>query len=436
MPALTRRVARLTCVLATGGLVSLGAALMPAAAQAAEPRVQLSAKPVGRSGQYFNLTLKPGQTVHLRIALGNNGKKPIAARTYASDAYTIINGGFGAELRNGAASATTTWIDYHTRVLTLRPDKPRVLSFAVTVPKGTRAGEYLTSLILENNVSIKGTGSVALNQVVRQAIAVAVRVPGPLRAGLAIGAATHKVTAQRSVVAIEASNTGNRRLTPKAKLVLHDDSGAVVSRASVPMGSFYAHTTTRVEVTLATALDPGKYTVDLDLDDKARDGHASARSIPLTVVKPAVVVDEKGAVRNQVVDVLQARTGNFPVWAIAFVVLVFVLVGAGLLMARRRRGPPPAHSRRRATKPARSTSHSVVHPPFSVTPSDAVPAPPTLAAQLDAPPTPPPAVLPSPRRVSQPIVASAAISVLAGVSLDEPADQPAGRRRRGGRHAS
>jgi len=48
------------------------------------------------------------------------------------------------------------------------------------------AGEYIASVILENDEPVKGKGSIALDQVVRQAVAVA--VAGTLQPGLAIGA--------------------------------------------------------------------------------------------------------------------------------------------------------------------------------------------------------------------------------------------------------
>ena len=350
MPSLSRRLSRvLTAMVAlTWAAVGLVAA---APVHAAEQPVQLSAKPVNQPGQYFDLTLRPGQTRQLQIALGNHGTSTIAARTYAADVYTIINGGFGARLRDDTPGGTTAWLDYPSQVLTLLPGRATVRTFTVTVPSGTPAGEYITSLILENNAPIKGEGSVRLDQVVRQAVAVAVRVPGPLHPGLTIGHATHKLSAGRSVIGVEVSNTGNMRLTPSARLVLHDHSGAVVSRAKVAMDSFYAKTATKVEITLATALDPGKYTVDLSLDDPDRDAHATAEGLRLTVAVPEGSDDAAPPVSTQVIDVLQGESGPVRVWAFALFVLAVCLV-ATLITVRRMRGrrQPATRGRRRATE--------------------------------------------------------------------------------------
>jgi hypothetical protein len=241
-----------------------------------------------------------------------------------------------------------------------------VRDFSVTVPPGTPAGEYVTSVILENAAPIKGRGRVALDQVVRQAIAVAVRVPGPLRPGLAVGAASHSVVAERSVVAVEVSNTGNQRLAPAAKLVLRDETGAVVSRATVVMGSFYAGTSTKVEMTLARPLAPGRYRVDVTLDDEARSARAAARGLPLTVVDATTEVATGSApsVGRQVVDALQP--GSLRIWLIALVALPAALAAVGLVAVRLRSTRShrrPTHGRRRAAHPPVQREHIQVAAP-------------------------------------------------------------------------
>ena len=345
-----RALPRLARILATTIVASaLAGTVVPAHAQAAEQPVKLSAKVIGQPGQYFDLTLEPGQTRQLQIALGNHGKTTIAARTYAADVYTIINGGFGAALRDHTSTAgTTTWLDYPNQLLTLEPDRASVQPLSVTVPPGTPPGEYIASVILENDAPVKGSGSVALDQVVRQAVAVAIQVPGPLLPGLAIGAASHTIVAERSVVAVDVSNTGNRRLTPAAAITVRDRDRTVVSSATVPMDSFYAGTTTKVEITLATALNPGDYTVDLKLDDDTRDAHAVANGLPLTVVE---VVERAAAspidVGQQVIDVLQGGSGQQTLWVVGVVALVLVLAGLVAIRLRRTRRHRPRHSRPR-----------------------------------------------------------------------------------------
>jgi len=268
----------LSAVILLAGVLGAGSAF------GAEPQINLSLRPVDAEGAYFDLALRPGEARTLAVELANLGEVTIAARTYAADVYTIINGGFGARLRDEPTSGTTVWLDYPSDVTSLAPGNGVTRSFTVSVPADAAPGEYITSIILENDVPIQGTGSVTLDQIVRQAMAVVISVPGPRLPGLTIGTASHKIATERSTVAVVVENTGNVRLRPVANFVLRDASGAQVSQAQVPMDTFYAHTATLVEVPLAALLQPGQYTVGLVLEDGAASVRVEEDAILLEVV--------------------------------------------------------------------------------------------------------------------------------------------------------
>ena len=304
--------------------VAPGAAL----AQAGEGRLAL--RSVGQAGSFFDLSMRPGETRTLRVEIANTGDASLAARTYAADVYTIVNGGFGrlmgrsvlnksieelatwvsdargvyttvnggfgGRLRGEPRTGTTRWLDYATAVLQLPAGQSVRRSFAVTVPADAGPGEYITSIVLENDQAIRTEGSVVLDQVIRQAIAVVVTVPGPRSPGLAIGTASHKVVAGRSVVSVAVENTGNVRLKPDVDLTLFDASGAEVSHASVQMDTFYARTDTFVEVPLASLLLPGTYTVRLGLVDPDSTVRADAGSLTFAVDAPVESAGPAGAV--------------------------------------------------------------------------------------------------------------------------------------------
>jgi hypothetical protein len=271
----------------TGAMIALIGMLAmfvaPGAALAGSGGVKLALTPVGSSGLYFDITMRPGETRSLEVELSNAGDAAIAARTYAADVYTIINGGFGGRLRDDAQTGTTKWLDYPTHVLELPAGKVVEQTFTVAVPADAGPGEYITSLVLENDQPISGSGNVALNQIFRTAIAVVVTVPGQRSPGLAIGGATHAVVAGKSVVTIAVENSGNIRLKPAVTFALFDATGAHVSQASFQMDTFYAHTETFVEVPLATLLLRGAYTVRLTLDDAAQGVRADSAAIALVV---------------------------------------------------------------------------------------------------------------------------------------------------------
>ena len=318
--------------------------LLPASADAAAASdVQLSLRPIGVEGQYFDLTMQPGESRTLEVELGNVGQSPVAVRTYAADVYTIINGGFGAELRDEPASGTTLWLDYPSEVFQLPPGQGIRRTFAVRVPPDAAPGEYIASVILENDVPIRGSGDVAIDQVVRQALAVVITLPGPRSPSLAIGAASHMIVADKSVVAVAVRNTGNVRLKPVAEFVLRDDSGATVSETTLVMDSFYAGTETLVEVPLAALLQPGAYSVGLSLEDPAQRARAEGSAVPHTGEPPPAPHPGGGGIVPQLTEVIQSvQEGRAPLVLLAAVLAGSLLIGVvvGLLIlafVRRRR---------------------------------------------------------------------------------------------------
>lgn len=333
MPACHRRIPAALVVL----LSVLPALAVTTSADAAEQDqpVQLASTPIGEPTPYFAVTLAPGEQQELRIALENKGSAPVTARTYAADAYTVVNGGLGAELRDDPGSGTTTWLDYKPSVLQLSPDDFVERAFTVSVPPATAPGEYVTSVVLEHDGPVEVAGSDSVDTPLRQAVAVTVRVPGPLHPDLELGTARHEVVAGRSVVSVAVDNPGNARLEPAGQVLVRDSAGAVVSRSAVAMGSFYAFTATTVEVTLEEPLAPGTYTVDVTL----RDGQerATARGLPLQVAAPPQSRSGTSAA-DRVTEALRPSAGGVSL----FPVIVALLAGAGAAVALLRRARRPA----------------------------------------------------------------------------------------------
>jgi hypothetical protein len=303
-------------------LVALAA---PGAAFAADGQIKLALTPDRQPGSFFDLTMRPGESRSLSVKIGNAGDAALLARTYAADVYTIINGGFGGRLRDQRQTGTTTWLEYGTEVLELRAGKTVDRSFTIAVPASTGPGEYITSLILENDRPIHSDTAVVLDQIVRQAVAVVITVPGPRSPGLVIGAATHEVVADRSVASIAVENTGNVRLKPVATFWLYDASGDLLNQAAIVMDTFYAHTTTAVEMPFGSLLEPGTYTMRLTLDDVAQGASADKTRIVL-VVEPRADTAAGGGAVPDLTQVIQFGEGqvSLPLWTI--------LLAAGLIL--------------------------------------------------------------------------------------------------------
>ncbi len=258
---------------------------LPGVALASDAPVRLSVLPVGQAGSYFDLAMRPGESRTLAVVLVNYGPADLAVATYAADVYTITNGGYGGRLRGEPQTGTTTWLRYPTDVIELASGVRSRRAFSVTVPDGVAGGEYISSIVIENDQPVVGSGAIGLEHFVRQAVAVVVTVPGPRTPALAIGEASHAVVTGRSVVAVELDNGGNVRLRPVAAFELRDAAGSLVSQTSIALDTIYAHTATRLEVPLAALLQPGTYHVALALVDDVQ-GLSTQRTDLTFVVGP------------------------------------------------------------------------------------------------------------------------------------------------------
>ena len=316
------------------------ALLAPGAALATGTPIKLALQPIGQTGSFFDLTLRPGEARALSVEISNAGTAAIAARTYASDVYTIVNGGFGARLRDEPQAGVSRWLDYPTNVLDLSVGEAVRRTFRVAVPKDAGPGEYITSLVLENDDPIRDGGAIALDQIVRQAVAVVITVPGKRSPALAIGGATHLVVAGRSVVAVAVENPGNVRLKPVATFILRNAAGVQVSQVTVPMDTFYAHTGTSIEVPLDALLVPGTYSVRLSLDDARQGVRADGTATFVVAASATAIAGGDQAVPGLTPVIQSAPPDAPPLLAIGLAVIVTGLgLGAiaGVLSLRLRR---------------------------------------------------------------------------------------------------
>jgi hypothetical protein len=312
----------------------------PASALAADGQIELALSPIDQAGSYFDLTMRPGETRDLEVRIGNDGADALAARTYAADVFTIVNGGYGARLRDEPRTGATQWLDYTTRVIDLAAGQNVHRSLAVAVPSNVGPGEYISSIVLENDQPIRGApGAVALDQIVRQAIAVVITVRGDRAPAVAIGGATHKAVAGKSTIAVAVQNTGNVRLKPIGDLTLFDASGVEVSRATIPMDTFYAQSATLVEVPLAALLLPGRYTIRLTLDDAVQGVTATEPAIVLVVDAQQAPAAGEGVVPG--LTAVAQGSGDTPFALIPLIAVllagIVVVAGIGRTVLLRRR---------------------------------------------------------------------------------------------------
>jgi WxL interacting protein linking bacterial and host surfaces len=309
--------------------------------RAADEPPRFGLTPVGQDEAYFSLTMAPGETRNLEVELANFGQDEALARTYAADAYSIVNGGFGAELFGDAPSGTTLWLDYEGRELRLAPNKAIVIAFRVTVPDTAEPGDYLTSLVAENAEPYGGPaeGEIGFQQVNRSAIAVAIDVPGLRQPSIEIGSVSHQVVNDVSVVGFEIANTGNVHLKPSANFILRDAAGTEMAAAPLQMDTVYAGMTTKLEAPLAARLVPADYCAELAIVDAKTGASDESDCLSFTVAAPVPEPTAADGPPFQGIPVIQpaieAAIEN-PLMAVVAIVGVLALVAAAAFLWVRR----------------------------------------------------------------------------------------------------
>jgi hypothetical protein len=260
--------------------------IVPGTAAAAGP-ARLGLTPVGQPGAYFQMTLAPGERHEARVEAANFGTEAAEARTYAADVYSLVNGGFGAELYGETPDATTRWISYPTQQLRLEPREAVHVAFVISVPVHTPPGEYVAALVIESTEPMRGSGPLALSQVTRSAIAIAISVPGPREPVLAIGSVQHRTVAVHSILAFAVNNFGNVHLAPAGRFALRDADGSPMEAASVRIDAVYAWTGTLLEAPLRQPLRPGVYCAELSLTDASTGAHDETGCLAFSLTPPA-----------------------------------------------------------------------------------------------------------------------------------------------------
>jgi hypothetical protein len=281
----------------TGLLMMAVAAIAPVAVQAQDAAPRLGITPVGVEGNFFDLTMSPGEKRELTVQLGNYGSEAIEIRTFAADVVTLTNGGFDAKVAGDPVSGATDWLNYGDETFELDAGETRQRDFTVTVPSDAEPGEYITSLVIQTAEPVavgNATPGAAfgINQLIRQAIAVAITIPGPREPGIEIGDVIYQESGTAARLQVAVTNSGNVHLSPDAEIVLESKDGAEVTRATVEMSTIYTGTSTFVEVGLLQPLTPGQYLVSVALAEEdvpdTKPITVTQEDIPLTVEAPEV----------------------------------------------------------------------------------------------------------------------------------------------------
>lgn len=251
----------------------------PASTPGAVPGTQFLIAPEGGSDlDAIKIDLAAGGQQEIRIALSNQDETQIELRTYAANAFTRVNGGYGTADESQAAESPTTWLSYPAETLSLEPGQTVAKTVTISVPGDTNPGQFIAAIVAQSAEPISIPGTELFNQVIRKSIPVIITVPGPVNAAANLGEPSFTQSANSTTLVVPIENTGNIRLRPTGELTLTDASGAVVLTAPIAMGPVYAGDATTLEVASPLQMSPGIYTLDLSLTDEEGTGWTGALS--------------------------------------------------------------------------------------------------------------------------------------------------------------
>lgn len=329
-------------------------ALLAVPAGADDDRVRLGIDAVGSDLPYFDLTLEPGDSVDLTVRFSNYGNVATGATIFAADVRTIRGGGMGMADIDDERTGATNWLDFPDEDLELEPEDQIERTVTVTVPDDTDPGEYITSVVIQNTEPLDITDDDArFDQTVRQAVAIAIDVPGERPAEMEPGDVHHVVSGNRSVVEIDLRNTGQAHLRPEGEFALFDRDGETLAESPIALDTFYAGTNTVIEVRFTDELAPGEYLVGLSLEDPETGARVDADDLALSVEdeEPAPEPEgDDGGIVGAVTDPGDS-VSSYPGWSAIFggllvlfgfmVILALVVV----LRAGQKRSAPAVASR-------------------------------------------------------------------------------------------
>jgi hypothetical protein len=205
-------------MLAAAGLLGLAGGTVSASSP--PPVVPITLFPSDASGNrivqpgYWKFTAAAGTKTKLYAVVGDPTHTATQVRVDPIDAADAIGGGLAYKLPTAPRKAVGSWVRLPKNSYHLDPKKGDVIGFIVSVPAGTKPGDYVggVSAYVPNTKQQK-QGNVAITVQPRIVTAVEVTVPGPRHSAFkAAGVKPLTLAGRQTYIAAHIKNTGNTLL--------------------------------------------------------------------------------------------------------------------------------------------------------------------------------------------------------------------------------
>jgi hypothetical protein len=343
-------------VAAGGLLIGVGASLAAAAPEVAasaatpNPQFQFSAEPYTTHGAQqradFSYELQPGHRILDQFVVLNASNADEHFLIYGEDASNVpATGGYAFEQRAQMHNTTVgQWLTVGTTVLTVPAGKEVVETFQLSIPANAPPGDHLGGVVIEQlKTAAQQKQPVGVNQVLRIAIPMYVRVVGKSYPGLTIEnlkvfhqspAIPYLTGTPKVAVSFDLVNTGN---------VIIDPRSVTVSIKGELSGTIHKYT---VHQTGAAQSRTNPLPLQMLLGAKltlTEEWSGIPPFDPLTAHVSATAIDASSA--RSFSTAASTSFWYFP-WIVVLIVLAVIAGVITFLVMRRRRkaaagGPPP-----------------------------------------------------------------------------------------------
>jgi hypothetical protein len=249
-------------------------ALSPARAAADEP--QFGIRPAnpsadGAASGYFTLKAQPGDTLKDAVVIANPGTVPITVALYPVDATSGQGGGAVYMGSTDPRTGVGAWITLEATTVAVAPQKQETVPFTLTVPQGSRAGQYLGGIAIQldrgANPATQQAGSFGVTTVTRALTAVLVNV------GEITTVPSLRITGARiadvdglPTLTLSIQNDGATLVKSHGDVTVTDAAGKPVLTSQLTLDTLVPQTTIAYPVPADPPATPGTYRVRATLD--------------------------------------------------------------------------------------------------------------------------------------------------------------------------
>ncbi len=178
-----------------------------------------------RSQSIFIYTLDTNQTKDDQVLVSNNSDQTRTISFYSVDGVVTNTGAYTCKQKSEAFTDAGAWVSLAKSQITLGPGSSEKVDFRVSVPSSASVGEHSACIVFQDDQDEgQETGNIRLRT--RQAIRMAITVPGDLQRSIAINSFSVKDNNKIQQYNLSLQNSGNVSADVNTSITLKSIFGA------------------------------------------------------------------------------------------------------------------------------------------------------------------------------------------------------------------